>query len=608
MPMPSVANRKSRRSAEKAGRHTRTAAFTGVALAATALTAAIAPPAAPDLRKIEVALAADAYPTYPMFGIGPLGDLVTNLLNLTGNNPLSVPTPLGTTYTFPGGAPTAQSIYKKLNDGMSYFPVEPFPAPCSGVAQSFCRTGFALSTGFGALGITEAVRALIESAQGNTRAGFDPIKPATGGTGLTNLPVITLNNVLRADGGIAARFPDVLKALGINPTTVDTGESGPNKDGSSIYNWTLNISWPYNTLADFPITANPFSVANSLLAVIPPPKFIDTLLQVISDPLAAFRFVVVGSAGTAAFQGFGENVFPLPTQFACSEATPRCAGWSGFVGADLTLLGMLQGQVPPKPPLPFDDFLIGARYTNEIPLTYPTRIASWLINPLLKQAKSPYLLGTPLSDILTPALKILVNIGYDDVLTPDKLDSIEPLQQRTYASMGYQAYDRTYFQLTPDKPTPFAWFNNPAITPEEMAKVPGAVWTAFTEALKEQAAKPGFGIVVPNPDVPTTPISGAVTAPAQAISVKPAAAESTPASIPDAEPTAVETPAAPVTESAPAIKELTLPDAPADDTPAAPATPSHRGGHAAGAATGDSGGSNGGSNGGGSGSHRGARG
>lgn len=41
-----------------------------------------------------------------------------------------------------------------------------------------------------------------------------------------------------------------------------------------------------------------------------------------------------------------------------------------------------------------------------------------MINPLLKAINSPYLLGTPEADILTPVLKILVNVGYDDVPDP----------------------------------------------------------------------------------------------------------------------------------------------------------------------------------------------
>ena len=47
----------------------------------------------------------------------------------------------------------------------------------------------------------------------------------------------------------------------------------------------------------------------------------------------------------------------------------------------------------------------------------PLRLPSELINIALKALGSPYLLGTPIADILNPALTILTTIGYADVVT-----------------------------------------------------------------------------------------------------------------------------------------------------------------------------------------------
>lgn len=500
----------SRNNRRAAGRRAKPAALAGATLAATALTAAITPPAASTVaRHLDVALAADAVPTYPMFGIGPLGDLVSNLANWTGNSPFELPAILGgrLAWDFKGGAPTTQTIYQLLNDE-AYSPVTDIPsqAPCVKASQTSCRTEFILSTGIGALGTADAINALIESAQGNTRAGFEPIKAASG-TGVTQISAIYINNMLRPDGGLAARFPDLWKAFGVNPVMPTVGETGPNNDGSSVYNWINDITWPYNPQADFPITANPFSLLNSMFAVVPPPQLLKALQA--EDLLGA---VFNPAAGT--FFSDPTDPVSLPSQTAVENLTTQ---WGYKGNALFGIQKALIGDLPSPSGSAFYTML--ASFKPDLPITYPMYVASALVNPLLSKLNSPYLLGTPMADVFTPALKILVNIGYDDVITPDKLNDPQPiLDPAPYIGLGYTAYDRTFYQLTPDKPTPFAWFNNPAITPDEMAKVPTDVWDAFTGALKAQSEKPGFGILVPNPDNPpavgTAQPAAAVSAPA----------------------------------------------------------------------------------------------
>lgn len=411
------------------------------------------------------------------------------------------------------------------------------------------------------------------------------------------MSAIYINNMLRPDGGLVSRFPDLAKLFGINPTMPTVAGTGPNKDGASVYAWSTDVTWAYNPMADFPVTANPFSLANAMFGAIPPPSLIKILMD--DTPIETKLDAVLNTAGGTIY-GSDLVISAAPyTQIPLDDRALKPA-----------LIGYLTTAAPAKP----GGFAQGAYavldapqyvYPEQtgsaltLPITYPMYLASALVNPLLKAVSSPYLLGTPTADILTPALKILVNIGYNDVITPDKLNTEPPNGVGyTYAQLIYGAYDRSFYQNTPDKPTPFAWFNNPAVTPEEMAKVPGDAWTAFTDALKAQSEKPGFGILVPNPDVAPepTPTAGAVSVAAQAV---PAAAVSAPV---EAAPVS-----APVdSDPAPDAQDVDpLADATADDTPAAPVTTAGRGGQSATAATADS---DAGDNGGGSRAHRGGRG
>lgn len=503
----------------------RKAALAGATLTAAALTAAVTPPAAPaPTRSLDIALAASATESpQPAFGIGPVGGLLTPLLNVAKMNPVELAGLVS--YQFSGGAPTTRSIYDLLND-LDYTPVQDITGnTCRSASQTGCRTAFVFSTGFGSLGTTDTIHALLESALGKTRPGFDPLKITTG-TGLTQTSVYYINNMLRPNGGIAARFPDLMKLFGLNPAMPAVGETGPNKDGSSVYNWITDITWPYNTFADFPITANPFSLLNSAFAIIPPKKLIDEVMSP-GDAQAKLLAVLADTAGTLS-SGAGTPIF-LPPALQCKTS---CTGYAG--PGFQVLLGPIAGQLPGPDGLPAQ-YLMTAGSNAAIPITYPTYILSSLLNPVLKKVNSPYLLGTAMADILTPAMKILVNIGYDDVITPDKLNTVDPTSQAdpklTYAQENYTAYDRTFVQSTPGTPTPFAWFKNPAMTPEQTKTAYSDAGKAFIGALQAQAKKPFFGIVVPNPANPPKEVNrdAAAEAPAPVAAVAaPAATEAAP--------------------------------------------------------------------------------
>ncbi len=540
-----LSNRKTRR-AEK-GRM-KPAALGGAALAVTALTAAVVPAVTPPkVGEIDVSLAATQL-AYPMFGIGPLADLAVNLANAAGMNPVVLAEGLLPAYNLTGGAATAKGIYDLVN-ALPFTAKGDIPsgAPCKDTKSAACRTAFMLSVDIGSIGAVDAVQALTESARGNTRTGFEPLANYTGANGgLTQISSIYVNNLLRPDGGLVARFPDIATALGLNPALPALGQVGGKfVDGAKVYNYTTDVTWAYNPAADFPITASPLAVANSLMATLPPPSLIQDGLAVLmaEDPAAQLEALVKvlgGITGTLYNPSGGDGGTPvaavLPSGDQCGKS---CSGWGGLGVAQV--LPALQGSVPAD--FPGNFLMLGANST--LPLTYPMYVASTLINPLLKAINSPYLLGTPEADILTAPLRIMVNTAYDDVITPAKLDTVNPLsfEGQTYAEANYKAYDRTFGQGTPAKPTPFAWFNNPALSEEESAQAREDAMTAFTDAVKAQSEKPLFGILVPNVTPLPEPVAATVSAPAPAAAVSAPVVDAPPAEAPVADAPPAEAPA-----------------------------------------------------------------
>lgn len=613
-----ASNRTARRKA--AVRAKTLAVAVSVAAAAAAVTASVAPLADTTARHLEVALTAAGYPkpvdcgastcyVQPAYGLGVLGGLITPLLNQQGLNPFASAALDNSGFEFLGGFPTTRQIYDAINS-LAYYPSGGSDPQCRNAAQTSCRAASLFATGIGTLGASDTVHALIESAQGNTRKGFDPLSTADGSE-VTDVSVTYINNMLRPNGGIAARFPELMKLIGLDSAMPITGEVGPNQGDSSVFSTISDLTWAYNTLADFPITANPFSLVNSAFAAIPPPDVIQAILAPDPGSLSWLNGILYPSAGT--LSGKPEvtpNSLPpyLQTQQApCGGTANLCFGYGGVV--PLLLPSNIIGAIPDFPeyyPYQATYSALGA-YNATLPLLYPNAVGPLLVNQLLKAVKSPYLLGNPLNDVLTPMMKILVNIGYDDVVTPADLNTVNPYTndgQYTYAKLGYQAYDRTFYQLTPDKPTPFAWFNNPGMTADEMAAVPGDVWNAFTAALKAQSEKPLFGILVPNPDNPpagaATPVvanvaaAQTVSAPAPAAAVATVATPVESAQVAQSEPVStptLSTPAPLVGDEAPepAIAAVSVPDVQAgaadDPEPAAPAAPAHRGAARAAAAT-----------------------
>jgi hypothetical protein len=491
----STENRATRRSK---ARRARNSAVAGAAAAAVALSVAGAPSA--NARPVDITWS----PTYTAGALAGIINAVGNALpgtsvgGIYNSGPpqslnVSIDTVLdGGTFGQIPAEITLTLLLKYIADNNSsqyastsvlYNTLANIPAPAScanNSAATACRYALMLGTSEATGNLAAAYRAQLQSvAEGQTPAGYIPFVAAPGST--TAKPTVTaqglalLQNPLRPNGGLYSRFPDIAKALGINPDMPAAGKN-TSPDGSIVLNTTtIDATWAYDPMADFPEVFNLTAIANSLSAFLP--------LNLVTGGLKGF--VVTDSTGA--------NV--------------------GIDQIGLNLAGLLKMPIPILGTLP-DSFWggVGKAYYativgNQLPLLAPTRLPGFAINAALGALNSPYLLGNPFADALEPALEILVNIAYDDVVVNRDPDT------------GVATYTRTFTKSA--TPTPFGSVD--PLTPEERAAVPGDVFAALIGGIQAQLAKPFWGILVPaNPQEEVTPPAAVNAAPA----ALPAAAES----------------------------------------------------------------------------------
>ena len=245
----------------------------------------------------------------------------------------------------------------------------------------------------------------------------------------------------------------------------------------------MDLTWAYDTISDFPVTLNPFSIVNSLIAGLP-----------------------INLVGGVALTGLTGPDGPTTT----TALGLNVAGVLGILNRlSSGSLDVTDGQA-----------YYGTLLPNDLPILEPLRLPSRLINTVFGTD-----LGTPFADALQPAFEILVNTGYSDVITPNNLDSCavkcDTADAQTYAQLGYSAYDRSF--LTPSVAEPFLSVN--PLTPAEWLQVPGDVVRAlFT----------GFGDVF-FPSAPATPPASVLPslAPPASAARTLAAAEAQPAVVAD---------------------------------------------------------------------------
>ena len=282
-------------------------------------------------------------------------------------------------------------------------------------------------SGLGAYNSGTAYEALLSSAAGQTLPGYTPLVPPPGsGTNITNLAVLQVNNPGTPNGGLFARFQPLLDVFGVDG--VSAGGQSASSAGIALNAATVGLALGYNAMSDFPETINPFSLVNSLLATVLPTNLIGgASLKGTDDTTVIARLAALAAAGTVS------------------------TTYGTLVPDDLALLE---------------------------PLRLPVR----LINLISSALGFPLNLPTPIADALQPAAKILVNIGYPDVIAPDELDTCaekcddpDPTTHKTYAQLGYSAYDRSY--LDSGTYTPFMSVR--PLTGQEWLQVPGDVLGAL---------------------------------------------------------------------------------------------------------------------------------
>ncbi|WP_167107891.1 PE-PPE domain-containing protein [Mycobacterium sp. DL592] len=319
----------------------------------------------------------------------------------------------------------------------------------------------ALGVGTGALSLIEAYRNQIASVQGNTPAGYTPFAPgpiekqtiASGcgsifnpnncpnvqATNQTNQALLFVRNLLRPNGGIMSRFGPILNLFGVDTTVPGAGEYSstpsvsPPGVGIKLNTATLDLTWAYDPLSDFPATLNPFSLLNTAFAALPTNLLGGTDLQGVDLTTAGLN--IAGTLGI--LSRLTANTLPIST----GEA------WYG------TLL--------PK----------------NLPLLEPLRLPVRLINAVTKALGIPLNLGTPLADALQPALTILVNTGYTDVQTP----TANGLYTRSFETSNVY--------------TPF--LSQAPLTAQEWAQVPGDVLRALVVGFQDAFPILRFGQPAP---------------------------------------------------------------------------------------------------------------
>lgn len=322
-----------------------------------------------------------------------------------------------------------------------------------------------LATGTGTTGAIEAYKALLASGAGNTPDGYTPLTPHTApGTNSTNLPMILLRNLGTPNGGFNARFADIFQLFGQNPVSPEGAKStSPHLEFSAML---ANIGIAYDSFSDFPITANIFSIANSLLQGAIPSNLLSGI-----DLKGDDEQTIVGN-----------------------------------------LIDIINGE-----PSTSYSYLV----PNDFALLEPLRLPARLINLALEQLGVDFRMPTLLADALTPVTKILVNIGYTDVVTPEMIAN----DPETYGD--YQPYDRTFQEAAGTDGQAVTWLSQNPLTPSEWRDVPRDLVQALIDGF--------LGIFNGG--------STSTAAPAAALAPKPAAAVEAPAATENAAPATNDAPA-----------------------------------------------------------------
>lgn len=239
------------------------------------------------------------------------------------------------------------------------------------------RVPLSVGFGLGAFSMGQAYSKVLADLSnqpgGATHTGVSPVLGS-----LTVLPMILLNNLGRANGGLLARFYPLGDLLGINLITPDVAaahsggipllNTGLAIGGANLLPVKVDATLEYQPFSDLAAWPNPFSLANNLVA---------------------------GTLPTYLLRG-------ISTATLTNQLTTQLGALTG---------GLLTGN-----PLAVNIYLTVP--TNTLPFMEPMYLTGDVLNMI-----SFGTLGSPiykLANALAPAMTSLVNLGYTDVVrNPD---------------------------------------------------------------------------------------------------------------------------------------------------------------------------------------------
>ncbi|ART72003.1 PE-PPE domain-containing protein [Mycobacterium dioxanotrophicus] len=277
------------------------------------------------------------------------------------------------------------------------------------------RRAIIFSESLGGLTTSLAYRDMIKAVQSD-----DP----DWGAGVTGQWLVFFNNPSRPGGGLFALATPVTNLLGVNLSTPPAGsytnEDANNGNMTKVLNTSiLDITWAYNPLSDAPTTLNPLAWANAAAGGV----FLTYLIP--SDGNNIDSLIVPLGLGIAD----GLKVMLDPTGGQGVEMVP---GWADIVrtAKDIDWLHLGLGEALDKvaDATKFPGTATYLTYdSGNLPLLEPFDMAPRLLN-LVPGVHVP----TPVTDSVEDALRMLVNMGYQDV---------DPVTlQRNYTMGGQQAY------------------------------------------------------------------------------------------------------------------------------------------------------------------------
>ncbi|MDH6199139.1 hypothetical protein M2272_005807 [Mycobacterium frederiksbergense] len=358
------------------------------------------------------------------------------------------------------------------------------------------RRAIVFSEGLGGLTTSLAYRDMIKAVQSNS---------SDWEVGVTGQWLIFVNNPSRPGGGLFALATPFTNLFGVNLTTPDAG-SYTNADANGgkitkVLNTSiLDVTWAYNPLSDAPTTLNPLAWANAAAAGI----FLTYLIPSEGNNIGSHVVpqMLLGMLD-------GTKVLLDPTGGQGLNMVP---GWTQFV-SDVKKLGVFDI-------LGFGKWLDGitnatkfpgnATYvtydSGNLPLLEPFRMVPHLVN-LLPGVHIP----TPLTDSVETALRMMVNMGYQDI-NPDTLERDfnmggeqaylwhSPLTPTEQLLANHKVFDALIDGIQANALNPAAW--TPTLPgmdfkPIVQNAVTVAVMKALSDALQlvQDGANPVFGAV-----------------------------------------------------------------------------------------------------------------